>query len=220
MDFISALNFSPEFQKIFESAVSSTSEGISIADMRQADTPLVFVNKGFCKMTGYEPTDVLGRNCRFLQGENTCEEALRTIRQTMAAQQELTVRLINYRKDGSAFWNRLSLVPVFSIEGELTHYVGIQSDVTRLVWSEHQAIQLQSMKTTIRGVSGLVFNYMFFLKHFREELETVSGAQKDLFDEYDRRWKHVHLELDRLCNAKTLSEFEIDNLEFGKGILS
>ena len=111
-------------------ALDVAAEGITIADARLPDRPLIYVNQGFERVTGYPIAEVLGRNCRFLQGPGTDPQALAEIRDAVAGLRECIVEILNYRKDGRAFWNRLSITPVRNDAGEVTHFIGIQSDVT------------------------------------------------------------------------------------------
>jgi PAS domain S-box-containing protein len=111
-------------------ALDVAAEGVTIADARQPDRPLIYVNQGFERMTGYPVADVLGRNCRFLQGPETDPAAVAEIRTALAARRECLVETLNYRKDGTTFWNRLSITPLRDAAGEVTHFIGIQSDVT------------------------------------------------------------------------------------------
>ena len=111
-------------------ALDVAAEGVTIADARQPDRPLIYVNEGFERMTGYPAADVLGRNCRFLQGPDTDAAAVAEIRAALAERRECLVEILNYRKDGTTFWNRLSITPVRDASGEVTHFIGIQSDVT------------------------------------------------------------------------------------------
>jgi phosphoserine phosphatase RsbU/P len=111
-------------------ALAATSEGITIADARLPDQPIIYANEGFERLTGYGVRDVLGRNCRFLQGARTDPDAVSVLRNALREQRAVTVQLLNYRKDGTPFWNRLSITPVRDETGEVTHYIGVQSDVT------------------------------------------------------------------------------------------
>jgi PAS domain S-box-containing protein len=117
-------------QTIRYSAMQEAPIGISISDPSQPDNPLIYVNDGFVKTTGYPRDEVLGRNCRFLQGEKTRPEPVDRIRAAIDAEEPVTAELRNYRKDGSMFWNRVSIVPVTSESGELSHFVGFQQDIT------------------------------------------------------------------------------------------
>lgn len=111
-------------------ALEGASEGITISDPNLPDNPLIYVNSGFEAMTGYSKDEVIGRNCRFLQGPQTSRLAAEEIRQAIACQRPCVVEILNYRKDGSTFWNRLSITPVRDANGQVTHYIGIQSDIT------------------------------------------------------------------------------------------
>jgi sigma-B regulation protein RsbU (phosphoserine phosphatase) len=118
-------------------ALDVAAEGITIADAGLPDRPLVYVNQGFERMTGYAVAEVLGRNCRFLQGPGSDPAAVAEIRAAVAGQRECIVEILNYRRDGTTFWNRLSITPVRNDLGEVTHFIGIQSDVTARREAEH-----------------------------------------------------------------------------------
>jgi len=111
-------------------ALDVAAEGITIADARLPDRPLIYVNDGFERMTGYTVEEALGRNCRFLQGPDTDPDAMAEIRAALHEDRECLVEILNYRKDGTSFWNRLSITPVRDSAGDVTHFIGIQSDVT------------------------------------------------------------------------------------------
>lgn len=117
-------------QALLERALAAAGEGIVIADARQPDLPLIYVNRAFEAVTGYAATEVLGRNCRFLQGPDTDREAVEVIRRALRERRGCVVELLNYRKDGTQFWNRLSITPVTDAAGEVTHFIGVQSDIT------------------------------------------------------------------------------------------
>ncbi|NJO19240.1 MAG: PAS domain S-box protein, partial [Spirulinaceae cyanobacterium RM2_2_10] len=116
---------------LYAPALAATSTGIAIADLCQPDQPIIYCNPAFETMTGYPPAEVIGRNCRFLQGEDTDPAAVAQLRAAIASGQECQVTLKNYRKDGTSFWNELSISPIHDEAGKLTHYIGIQNDVTQ-----------------------------------------------------------------------------------------
>lgn len=116
--------------RLLARAFESSKSGMLIADARSADLATVYVNPAFVRMSGYAESEILGRNCRFMQGEDRDQEALRTVRETLAKQGECEVVLRNYRRDGSLFWNQLTLAPVRDAEGEVTHYIGVSTDLT------------------------------------------------------------------------------------------
>ncbi len=101
-----------------------------ITDPRQDDNPIVFVNDAFLALTGYERDEIMGRNCRFLQGIDTELDTVASLKTAIAARTDITVDILNYRKDGSAFWNTLYVSPVFSKAGELQFFFASQVDVT------------------------------------------------------------------------------------------
>ncbi len=113
--------------KLFKLAMDVASCGITIADAKKDDFPLIYVNKEFCRLTGYEESDILGKNCRFLQGNKREQEALSILRDTLKKGESCSVSLINYHKDGTELINNLSISPIKDSEGVITHYVGIQN---------------------------------------------------------------------------------------------
>lgn len=121
-------------------AMEASINGIVIADMRLPDQPLIYVNPAFETISGYKAEDILGKNCRFLQGTARESESNRAARQTMrdalGRGVPCSIILHNLRKDGKPFWNELFMAPIFDAEGVLTHYVGIQNDVTARVEAE------------------------------------------------------------------------------------
>ena len=116
-----------------ERAVVATDIAFTITDPRQPDDPLIWVNPSFSRITGYEYGEAVGRNCRFLQGHSSDPQTVAGIRTALDARQPVTTTLLNYRKDGTAFWNQLSITPVFDGAGELVSFVGVQTDVTERV---------------------------------------------------------------------------------------
>lgn len=113
----------------FAAAVRATRMPMLITDPRQPDNPIVFVNDAFRRLTGYTRSETLGRNCRFLQGPGTRIEDVARIRDSIERCVPIEVELLNYRKDGTTFWNRLLISPVFD-EGRLTYFFASQFDVT------------------------------------------------------------------------------------------
>jgi phosphoserine phosphatase RsbU/P len=111
-------------------ALDVAAEGVSIADARQPGEPLIYANQGFERITGYSIGEVLGRNCRFLQGPDTDPAAAAEIRAALAEARPCLVEILNYRKDGTPFWNRLSITPVRDAAGAVAHFIGVQSDIT------------------------------------------------------------------------------------------
>src|SRR4051812_10116409 len=114
-------------QALRERAVLATDITFTITDPRLPDNPLVWVNPSFTRVTGYAYDDAVGRNCRFLQGPATDRAAVDEIRAALEERRTVTTTLLNYRKDGSAFWNQASISPVFDGDGGLVSFVGVQT---------------------------------------------------------------------------------------------
>ncbi|MCX6464470.1 MAG: SpoIIE family protein phosphatase [Pseudonocardiales bacterium] len=119
-------------------AVVATEMSFTITDPRRPDDPLIWVNPSFTRLTGYTQEDVVGRNCRLLQGPNTDRGAIDRISRSLRRQEPITEVLLNYRKDGTAYWNQVSISPVFDGTGELVNFVGVQNDVTERVMVEQE----------------------------------------------------------------------------------
>ena len=101
-----------------------------LTDPNQPDNPIIFVNRAFQDLTGYSAGDLIGRNCRFLQGPGTDPEDAVRIREALAAHQDITLEILNYRRDGTPFVNSLFISPVFDDGGRLLYFFGSQLDVT------------------------------------------------------------------------------------------
>ena len=135
-----------EQRRLYELVLANVNEGILVADALQPDCPIEFVNAGFTRMTGYSKTELLGRNCRLVQGSNTDPDAARRVRVAIEQQQPVTVELLNYRKDGSPFWNLLSITPLRNRQGEVVKFVGVQHDLTDAKLREQQMVAAQRLK--------------------------------------------------------------------------
>jgi adenylate cyclase len=135
-----------EAVKLRDRAIEASTVGIVIADATLPDMPLIYVNPAFEEITGYSAEDVLGTNCRFLQGKETQQPALNELRDAIKAGESCSVILRNYRKDGRRFWNELTISPIYDDLGVLTHFVGVQSDVSDRIQAE-QALRQEKHKS-------------------------------------------------------------------------
>ncbi|SDK01372.1 bacterio-opsin activator domain-containing protein [Natronorubrum texcoconense] len=111
-------------------AINEAPVGITISDPDREDNPLVYVNDAYQEITGYDYDDVVGRNCRFLQGEDSSEDAIAEMAAAIDEDRPVTVELKNYRKDGTEFWNEVTIAPVRNEAGTVTNYVGFQNNIT------------------------------------------------------------------------------------------
>lgn len=152
-----------------ELAMDSLQEGVTIADFSLPDQPLIYANHGFELITGYSIEETIGHNCRFLQGPDTEPEKLKIIRKSINAGQPCVVELQNYRKNGERFVNSLSLTPIRTAEGKVTHYVGIQSDVTELATVRTAELDALKKATIAEAASDAKSK---FLAHMSHEIRT------------------------------------------------
>lgn len=151
-------------------AVDQLHDGITIADARQQDWPLIYVNAGFEKLSGYSAAELIGKPVRFLQGTDTDQAEIAVLRESLLTGVSCLVTLRNYRRDGTLFWNELSISPIRDKTGDLTHFVGIQKDVTARVIQEqnlrqsnlHLHAALKQKSPPLPGISDRL--------HFDEQL--------------------------------------------------
>lgn len=189
-------------------AVDQSLDGITISDALRPDMPLIYVNAGFEKMTGYAAHEVLGKNCRFLQGEATLQPAVGVLREAIKRGEGCIVILQNYRKDGTLFWNEFNISPVRNADNLVTHFIGVQKDVTaRVEMLQHlrqskkdlQAANVQLSRMAMSdGLTGISNR-----RHFDEQLNALlSMAQRggtsisvlmmdlDFFKRFNDRYGH------------------------------
>ncbi|WP_336337959.1 PAS domain S-box protein [Haloarcula brevis] len=111
-------------------AMDEAPVGVTITDPSQADNPMIYANNHYCDLTGYSLPEVLGENCRMLQGPDTDPDAVAAMRDAIDAEERVTVELRNYRQDGTEFWNKVRIAPVRDDDGSVVNYVGFQQDIT------------------------------------------------------------------------------------------
>ena len=174
----------------FAAAVRATRMAMIITDPRKPDNPIVFANAAFLKLTGYEREEVVGSNCRFLQGPGTNPTTVAAIRAAIANRSDLAIDILNYRKSGEPFWNGLYMSPVTNAAGELQFFFASQLDVTDRV-SVQQQITTQS-EWLEREVSRRT-----------EELQESLAAQKMLVHEVDHRVKNNIQMISALLSMQT-----------------
>ena len=124
---------------LLKKAVDASNDGIVIAEQEGDDNILIYVNRAFERLTGYSADEILYQDCRFLQAGDRDQAGLQTIREAIKEGKSCRAMMRNYRKDGSLFWNELSLSPVYNESDQLTYYIGVQKDVTAQVEAEQRA---------------------------------------------------------------------------------
>lgn len=152
--------------RLSDMVLSNVSNGVTIAEARSADLPLIYVNPAFEKITGYGAQDALGRNARFLHEFDPAQEALDDIRGALAEGIPASVVLRNQRADGSLFWNQLSLSPVHGADGAVTHWVGVQRDITQ---QEEARAALAKAYDDVAHYSEDLERFSFVLAHHLQE---------------------------------------------------
>jgi PAS domain S-box-containing protein len=174
--------------RLLERAVTASTNSISISDPNQPDGPLVYVNPAFERTTGYATEEVLGRNCRFLQGEDRDQPALGELRAAIREERHCTVVLRNYRKNGSLFYNELSVYPVRDENDRLMNFVGVQNDITERLRTEEALREIRRAERrriardlhdiVLQDLSGALQSLRLIHLQFKH-----SGAEVDLTEE-------------------------------------
>ncbi|MGV7032053.1 PAS domain-containing protein [Methylobacterium symbioticum] len=164
---------------VFFAAVEMTRMPMILADPRQDDIPIVFANNAFLDLTGYEEGEVLGRNCRFLQGAGTDPDHVRQLREALAAGKATAVEILNYRRDGTPFWNAVFMGPVHNPDGEIIYYFASQLDVTHRRDAEQQFRQAQKMEAIGQLTAGLAHDFNNLLHVINGSLERLAAKRHD-----------------------------------------
>ncbi|WP_271251846.1 PAS domain S-box protein [Pseudanabaena sp. Chao 1811] len=175
---VSERNRIDESLKLRERAIAASSNGIVITDATQPDNPIIYVNPSFERITGYSAAEVIGRNCKFLQGGDRNQIGILDLHQAIQEKRECHAVLLNYRKDGSPFWNDLYIAPVFNDHGELTNYIGIQTDITEQVKSTQRLLESEErLRTVLTSIKeGITFSDdLGYFSIFNSGMENLTG---------------------------------------------
>ncbi|GAA4043118.1 PAS domain-containing protein [Parerythrobacter jejuensis] len=177
---------------LFEQAMAQTRMAICLCDPNQPDLPIVFANRAFRELTGYDEEEIVGRNCRFLQGPRTKKEPVDRMREAIANEDVVVVELLNYRKDGSTFWNALHLGPIYDDNDKLIYFFGSQwdvSDVRAAREEERHAREMarelsHRMKNMFAVISGIV-NVTGRVRGVQEEAAEINARIQALGRAYE-----------------------------------
>lgn len=199
-------------------AIASAPTGITVADPSLPDCPLVFINPAFTQLTGYPPEEVLGRNCRFLQGRGTEKESVRALRLAIAAGKPITLEFTNHRRDGRRFVNELRMAPVLGEDGSLLAYIGIQHDVTARKRAERDAAKARRAAERANQEKS---DFLAFMSHeVRTPLHGVMGTLALLLDTALDAEQRAYAETAQRCGATllhTVNELlDLSRIEAGK----
>lgn len=126
-------------------ALDASISGIIITDNRQPDNPIIYCNAAFIKISGYTRTEIIGHNCRFLQGDDRTQKERALIREAVRKGEACVIDIRNYRKNGELFWNELTVSPIHNKDGQVTHYIGVQNDVSSRKKVEQDLRQQQGL---------------------------------------------------------------------------
>ncbi|WP_156842918.1 PAS domain-containing protein [Novosphingobium aquimarinum] len=185
-------HFSGASGLLFEQAMAQTRMAVCLADATQPDCPILFANRAFRSLTGYDEDEIVGRNCRFLQGPDTDPATVAKIRDAIDDENVVIVEILNYRKDGTPFWNALHLGPIYNDTGELIYFFGSQWDVSDMratrAEERHQRLLARElshrMKNMFSVISGIV-NITGRVRGIPEEAGEINGRIQALGRAYE-----------------------------------
>jgi PAS domain S-box-containing protein len=156
---------------VFFAAVEMTRMPMVVTDPRQLDDPIVFVNRAFLDLTLYEEKDLIGRNCRLLQGKDTNPDTVAELRAALAERRAIALDILNYRADGTPFWNALYIGPIFDQQGELLYFFASQMDISERRASEQSSLQAQKMEAIGQLTAGMAHDFNNLLQVINGNLE-------------------------------------------------
>jgi len=188
-----------DISDVLDKAISSTDEGITISEVSAPDQPLVYANGAFEIMSGYNREEIIGHNCRFLQGIDTEKEEVEKISNAIKNREACTVIFKNYKKDGKMFWNRLTVTPVSMPEAEKQYYVGVQCDITDIKEAEDDLIrQVIALEEKNKSINEMLQG---FDKKLGCALYNAASSTKKLSDKNVSNDKELTDTLEKLKHA-------------------
>ncbi|WP_099866765.1 PAS domain-containing protein [Pararhizobium haloflavum] len=168
----------------FAAAIRGTRMAMIVTDPRQEDNPIIFANDSFCRLTGYHHDELIGRNCRFLQGPETNPRDIAALNRAVEREEDVHVEIMNYRKDGTPFWNSLFISPVRNDDGEVVFFFGSQLDVSNKKQTE---FALHSVNDELRETKTLLEQQ---IDDRTAELMRLLAQRSRLVNELDHRVKN------------------------------
>lgn len=188
--------------ELFFAAIEMTRMPMIVTDPNQPDNPIVFANQAFLNTTGYAPDEVVGHNCRFLQGPGSDPEAVANIRRAIVEKTDLAVELQNYRKDGTMFWNALFISPIFDRDGRLIYFFGSQLDVTRRREAEIALQRAQRMEAVGQLTGGIAHDFNNMLQVILGNLQLA----QTVVDNPEKLRRNLQAAVAGAEKAKTLTQ--------------
>ncbi|EGH70220.1 histidine kinase [Pseudomonas syringae pv. aceris str. M302273] len=177
-----------------------------VTDPNRPDNPIIFANRAFLEMTGYASEEIIGSNCRFLQGPDTDRTAVQSIRDAIDQRVDISTEILNYRKDGSSFWNALFISPVYNDAGELIYFFASQLDISRRRDAEEALRQAQKMEALGQLTGGIAHDFNNLLQVMGGYIDLIgSAAEKPVID-VQRVQRSVHHAKSAVERASTLTK--------------
>ena len=164
---------------VFFAAIEMTRMPMILTDPNKPDNPVVFANNAFLDLTGYTEEEIVGRNCRFLQGARTDPAHVAELREAVQAKRAVSVEILNYKRDGSPFWNAVYIAPVFGPGNKLLYFFASQLDITRRRSSEQAFRQAQKMESIGQLTAGLAHDFNNLLQVVSGNLEMLMAKLTD-----------------------------------------
>ena len=158
---------------VFFAAIEMTRMPMILTNPKLPDNPVVFANQAFQELTGYQQDEIIGRNCRFLQGAQTDRSKVAELRSAVEEQRAVSVELLNYKRDGTPFWNGVYIAPVFNPKGDILYFFASQLDITRRRTSEQAFRQAQKMESVGQLTAGLAHDFNNLLQIIAGSLEAL-----------------------------------------------
>jgi PAS domain S-box-containing protein len=190
-------------QGVLSAAVLATPTGIVICDPNLPDCPIIYANPAFYRITGYDEEEVIGRNCRFLQGPGTNPRHIKALREAVETGKAIDVEIVNHRKDGSRFVNELHLSPIFGDDGEVRYIFGIQHDVSA---REQFARDAERARRAAERANAEKSDFLAFMSHeIRTPMNGVMGTISLLLDTTLDAEQHAYAETARRCGELLLA---------------
>jgi PAS domain S-box-containing protein len=196
-------NLPTPLQGVLSAAVLAAPTGIVVCDPNLPDCPVIYANPAFYRITGYSEEEVIGRNCRFLQGPGTNPRHIKALREAIGNGEAINVEIVNHRKDGSRFVNELHLSPIFGDDGEVRYIFGIQHDVSA---REQFARDAERARRAAERANAEKSDFLAFMSHeIRTPMNGVMGTISLLLDTTLDAEQHAYAETARRCGELLLA---------------
>jgi diguanylate cyclase (GGDEF)-like protein/PAS domain S-box-containing protein len=168
--------------KLLKNAIEASRDGIVITESNRGQDKIIYVNSAFMDMTGYSKTEIIGENCRFLQGNKPDTSKSLKIKKAINNSEQILITLLNFKKNGCAFWNELSISPIKNDLGEATHHIGIQKDVTKKVELEQKLLKANQLLSKLSYIDQLtqIPNRRAYEETLDKELRIAKRINKPL----------------------------------------